>query len=153
MYFWTQAEILSMSGNQQQFVNFRKDIVVPSDPDNLRMIEEEIENLRSQFEFRDDAFGNVMIATTEAVNNGIIHGNGADPGKNVTVSFESLTGYRFKVTVSDEGIGFNPDSLSDPTAPENLEKPGGRGVFLMRHLADEIAFLDDGRKVEMVFRI
>ncbi len=134
-------------------MDYRKEISVSSSPENLRLIEEEIEGLRTKLEFRDDAFGNVMIATTEAVNNGIFHGNASDPNLKVTILFESLNAYRFKVTVQDQGRGFNPAELGDPTAPENIEKPGGRGVFLMRHLSDEIHFFDEGRGVEMVFNI
>ena len=142
-----------MGGNQQRFVTFQKEIKLASDPDNLRVIEEVIEGLRDELNFKDDSYGNVMIATTEAVNNGIIHGNHSDPSKQVTISFEATTPYRISVSVEDQGTGFDPDKLSDPTAPENIENPGGRGVFIMKHLSDEISFLNQGRKVVMVFNI
>ncbi len=58
-----------------------------------------------------------------------------------------------RVRVKDEGKGFDPNSLPDPTAPENIENIGGRGVFLMTHLSDSIEFEDDGRQVEMTFNI
>lgn len=131
----------------------KKEIVIQSLPERITEVEHFIESLRDEFEFRDDAFGNVMVATTEAVNNSIIHGNESDGGKNVTVACETAGTYRLRVTVSDAGKGFDHSSLADPTAPENLENPGGRGVFLMTHLSDEIYFRDEGRVVEMVFNI
>jgi serine/threonine-protein kinase RsbW len=56
-----------------------------------------------------------------------------------------------KFTVKDEGQGFNYDNLPDPTAPENIEKPGGRGIFLMKHLSDEVSFRNNGTEVELSF--
>ncbi len=58
---------------------------------------------------------------------------------------------RVKFEIEDQGTGFDYDNLQDPTAPENLENPGGRGIFLIRHLADEVEFTKDGRKVELTF--
>lgn len=130
-----------------------KELVIKSDPDNIYKVEEFIEDVRGSLDFKDDVYGNVMVAITEAVNNCIVHGNRGDVTKNVTILCESKNPYRLIVSVEDQGNGFDPDALPDPTAPENLENPGGRGVFLMRHLADEISFLNEGRKVEMVFNI
>ena len=56
-----------------------------------------------------------------------------------------------KFIVTDEGSGFDPDSLPDPTAPENIEKVTGRGIFLMKHLADEVSFSESGNQVELIF--
>ena len=134
-------------------MNFHREIKLASDPDNLRVIEEFIEGLRDELNFKDDAYGNVMIATTEAVNNSIIHGNQSNPLKEVTINFEANTPYRISVSIEDQGPGFDPDKLNDPTAPENIESPGGRGVFIMKHLSDEISFQNQGRKVVMVFNI
>ena len=58
---------------------------------------------------------------------------------------------RLKIIVEDEGLGFDYNNLPDPTSPENLEKPGGRGIFLMKNLSDEVNFKDSGRLVELVF--
>ena len=87
---------------------------------------------------------------TEAVNNAIVHGNKLDPEKSVTVGC-AVDGQNLVFRITDEGPGFDHNNLPDPTAPENIEKPHGRGVFLMRHLADECAFEDDGRIVELTF--
>ena len=87
---------------------------------------------------------------TEGVNNAIVHGNKLDPEKSVAVAC-SIDEKNLVFRITDEGPGFDYDNLPDPTAPENIEKPHGRGVFLMRHLADECAFEDDGRIVELTF--
>ena len=60
---------------------------------------------------------------------------------------------RVKFEVEDEGAGFDYDNLLDPTAPENIENPGGRGIFLIRHLADEVEFTKDGRHVQLTFML
>jgi serine/threonine-protein kinase RsbW len=125
-------------------------IQIPSIIDNIRMIESFIDNAKERFHLEDDIYGNIMIAVTEAVNNAIKHGNGGDSTKNVSLSLvlnESL----LKFIVSDEGKGFDFHTLPDPTSPENLEKLGGRGIFLMKHLADEVDFKKDGSIVELSF--
>ena len=118
--------------------------------ENIRMIESFIDNAKEKFELDDDIYGNIMIAVTEAVNNAIKHGNNGNKSKNVYLSL-SLEESLIKFVVMDEGSGFNYESLPDPTAPENLEKPGGRGIFLMKHLSDEVEFKDNGRIVELSF--
>lgn len=130
-----------------------RELVIESLPENIHKVEDLIENLREEFEFKDDVYGNVMIATTEAVNNGIIHGNKSDGTKTVTVRIVTTNPYRLIIQVEDQGPGFDYANLNDPTAPENLENPGGRGVFLMSHLCDELNFANEGRKVELVFNI
>jgi serine/threonine-protein kinase RsbW len=125
-------------------------IQVPSLMENIRMIESFIDNAKERFHLDDDIYGNIMIAVTEAVNNAIKHGNASDKSKNVHLSL-SLQDSLIKFVIRDEGPGFNYDNLPDPTAPENLEKPGGRGIFLMKHLSDEVDFKDMGRTVELSF--
>jgi len=127
-------------------------IQVPSIIENIRMIESFIDNAKDKYDLDDDIYGNIMIAVTEAVNNAIKHGNASDRSKNVLLSlmlYDSL----IKFIIKDEGSGFNFHSLPDPTSPENLEKIGGRGIFLMKHLSDEVEFKDEGRVVELSFYI
>lgn len=130
-----------------------RELVIQSLPENIHQVEDLIEDIREEFQFKDDVYGNVMIATTEAVNNSIIHGNKGDGSKTVTVRVAATHTYRLKIEVEDQGNGFDYANLKDPTAPENLENPGGRGVFLMSHLCDELNFAEDGRIVELVFNI
>ena len=125
-------------------------IQVPSITENIRMIESFIDNAKERYQLDDDIYGNIMIAVTEAVNNAIKHGNANNKSKNVFLSL-SLHKNLIQFIVKDEGSGFNYENLPDPTAPENLEKPGGRGIFLMKHLSDEVNFKENGRVVELSF--
>jgi serine/threonine-protein kinase RsbW len=91
------------------------------------------------------------MAVTEAVNNAIQYGNRNDVTKQVLIIFNTSNG-NLKVAVSDQGKGFDYDSLPDPTDPENLEKLEGRGIFLMKSLSDNLSFYQSGSKVEMSFK-
>ena len=116
------------------------------------MIESFIDNAKERFQLEDDIYGNIMIAVTEAVNNAIRHGNKGIKNKNVSLTlYINDDAIRFKI--EDEGKGFDFDNLPDPTAPENIEKPGGRGIFLMKHLSDDVVFREGGSIVELEFYI
>jgi serine/threonine-protein kinase RsbW len=130
-----------------------KELEIKSNPERIHEVEQFIEEIRDHLGFKDDVFGNVMVAVTEAVNNSIRHGNRGDLSKVVKIYCTALNPYRIVMAVEDEGSGFNPNELPDPTAPENVLRESGRGVFLMRQLSDEISFQDSGRRVEMVFNI
>ena len=121
-----------------------------SKPENIAVVERLIDQISEDHSIIPEHYGNVLIAMTEGVNNAIVHGNKLDPEKSVSVSC-AIDEKNLVFRISDEGPGFDYDNLPDPTAPENIEKPHGRGVFLMRHLADECAFEDDGRIVELTF--
>ncbi len=125
-------------------------IQIPSLPDNIRIIESFIDNAKDKLQLDDDIYGNIMISVTESVNNAITHGNRQDKSKNVSISLHISDG-RLTFRIEDEGNGFDYQNLPDPTAPENLEKPRGRGIFLMKHLADEVVFAEEGRVVELTF--
>ena len=127
-------------------------IQIPSLIENIRVVESFIDNSKEKFNIEDDIYGNIMVAVTESVNNAIRHGNKFDKDKNVLLSL-FVEDDRLRFEVEDEGRGFDYNSLSDPTAPENIENPGGRGIFLMRNLSDEVEFSNDGRKVELTFFI
>lgn len=127
-------------------------IQIPSLAENVRMIESFIDNAKDQFHFTDDIYGNIMIAVTESVHNAIQHGNHGDIKKSVYLSL-SINESSLIFQIQDEGTGFDYESLPDPTSPENLSQPGGRGIFLMRHLSDEVKFLDEGRTVQLTFYI
>src|SRR5688572_29333424 len=120
-------------------------IQIPSIGENIRIIESFIDNAKEKFQLEDDIYGNIMIAVTEAVNNAIKHGNANNRTKNVFLSL-SLEDGIIKFLVKDEGRGFDYQNLPDPTSPENLEKPGGRGIFLMKHLSDEVQFNEGGKE-------
>lgn len=125
-------------------------IEIPSLSENIRIVESFIDNVKDRFNIDDDIYGNIMVSVTEAVNNAIKHGNKSDKNKNVTLSVtceENL----MRFIIQDEGNGFDIESLPDPTAPENLDKLSGRGIFLMKHLADEVKHSDNGTKTELTF--
>ena len=125
-------------------------IQIPSIIENIRMIESFIDNAKEKFHLDEDLYGNIMIAVTEAVNNAIKHGNESNSRKNVLLSL-TLNDNLLKFVIKDEGLGFDHNNLPDPTAPENIEKPGGRGIFLMKHLSDEVEFTENGKTVELSF--
>lgn len=118
--------------------------------ENIRMVESFIDNARERFPMNDDIYGNIMVSVTEAVNNAIRHGCSMDASKNIVLSL-SLQENVLTFRIQDAGTGFNYDAIPDPTAPENIEKPSGRGIFLMKHLADEVNFLNNGSVVELSF--
>ncbi len=127
-------------------------IQIPSLTENIRIIESFIDNAKEKYNFDDDIYGNIMIAVTESVNNAIVHGNKGLADKNVFLSLVLQDG-AIKFIVQDEGLGFNSSNLPDPTSPENVDKPSGRGIFLMKHLCDEVEFKQDGKCVELTFYI
>lgn len=127
-------------------------IQVPSVPENIRIVESFIDNAKDKFHINDDLYGNIMIAVTESVNNAILHGNKSDAKKTVHLSLV-LEEKTLRFTIQDEGTGFDYENVPDPTAPENIEKIGGRGIFLMKQLSDEVSFSENGKEVELVFNM
>ena len=125
---------------------------LPSVSRSISEVESYVEEIASKYNIEPDKYPNILISLTEAVNNAIIHGNNEDESKYVAVCVkETETGLCFEVC--DEGDGFNPNTIPDPTAPENLECCGGRGVFLMKELSDKVDYRDNGRRVDIHFNI
>ena len=123
-------------------------------PDNLNKVEEFIEDVCTKYDVAPDVLGNVLVSVTEAVNNAIYHGNGSDPEKlvNLTLVYNAEL-KKISFIVKDEGAGFDYANLPDPTAPENIAMIGGRGVFLIKQLADWVIFNDKGNTVELQFKV
>lgn len=124
---------------------------IKSETCQIQCIEKYVAKLMSNFKFRQEVYDNILISLTEAVNNAIIHGNKEDENKFVSVKCEERS-EEVVISISDEGVGFNPHQVPDPTLPQNLDCCGGRGVYIMRQLSDKINFLDSGRTVKMHFR-
>ncbi len=118
--------------------------------DNIQVIESFIDNAKEEFEINDDLYGNIMISVTECISNAIVHGNQSNPDKMVHLQLYMEPGL-LRCSIEDEGMGFDFSNLPDPTEPENIEKLGGRGIFLMRHLSDEVKFEEGGRKTVLSF--
>jgi serine/threonine-protein kinase RsbW len=127
------------------------EMVLPSDYQSLIDVEKLVGTVCEEFGVQEDAFGNVLIAVSEAVNNAIQHGNQNNPDAKVEVKVANQADV-FCIQIKDQGTGFSYESLPDPTAPENLLKDSGRGVFLMQHLADEVEFVNTGSVVNLYFR-
>ncbi|MBD3629551.1 ATP-binding protein [Cyclobacterium sp.] len=125
-------------------------ISIPSIIENITIIESFIDNAKEKFQISDDIYGNIMISVTECVSNAIIHGNKEDKKKSVRLEVKFLED-QLKFIIEDEGRGYDYQHLNDPTSPENLQKSGGRGVFIMRHLCDEINFENEGSKITLTF--
>lgn len=130
----------------------KNSVVFSSEIFNVIHVEKLVGGVISSGYISEEHYGKILIAVTEAVNNAILHGNKENPEKRVVVSYEKQEDMLF-FYIKDEGAGFIPEDLPDPTDPENREKPNGRGVFLMRNLADSCEFLRAGCEVRLGFRI
>jgi len=125
---------------------------LPSKQESITLLENLIEEIADKHNVSEDTFANMMTCLNEAAINAIVHGNKLDPDKKVIVNAE-LEGRRIIWTVTDEGEGFDYNNLADPTAPENLENLTGRGVFIIKHLADQCIFNTKGNEVELHFKL
>lgn len=123
---------------------------IPSSFTSINQVETLIDEVCDKLQVKEDYYGNVLIAVTEAVNNAIIHGNKLKNDLVVDVHVgDKETDFCFNV--KDSGEGFDYKNLPDPTAPENIEKENGRGIYLMRSLAESVEFDDSGRSVSIYF--
>ena len=130
-----------------------KKIEIASTLDELVNVESFLEELNTELKFKEDVYGNVMIAVTEAVNNGIFHGNKQNSAKRVKIASELLNPFLLSITVEDEGVGFDMNKIKDPTATENLLNENGRGIFVIKHLTDFFEYKGRGNILEMRFNI
>jgi serine/threonine-protein kinase RsbW len=129
----------------------QKKLRIRSDIENMRVVEKELDGVSADLSIAEDNYGKIMVCAMEAVNNAIVHGNKRDAEKYVTIFIESI-GEELKIIVEDQGTGFKPAEIPDPTKPENIEAISGRGVFLMSKLADKIEFNEKGNIVTMYFK-
>ncbi|MBQ16932.1 MAG: anti-sigma regulatory factor [Planctomycetaceae bacterium] len=121
-------------------------ISVPSDTSQARQVQDRIIELLEKREFSErDLFG-VRLALEEALVNAIKHGNGMDPTKQVYVDCQ-FTDDRVRIVIQDEGGGFDSSTVPDPTAEENLDKPGGRGIMLMKAFMSHVEYNDVGNRL------
>lgn len=119
------------------------DRAIPSDAcAGRKLLDEVLERLESQNWSRRDIFG-VHLAVDEALINAIVHGNDSVADKQVHFSCK-LSPDKIRVEITDEGPGFEPNTLPDPTAPDRLECPCGRGVMLMRSFMSHVEFQEHG---------
>ena len=127
-------------------------LLIPSKSENMVLVEKLVDDVCDLFDIKEEIYGHILVALTEAVNNALQHGNKANPDKHIAVTFKVKNDMLF-FTVKDEGIGFDFNNLADPTDPANIEKPTGRGIFLMKHLSDKVSFEDKGTKAVLEFKL
>lgn len=129
-----------------------KMLKLPSSPNSINEIEGYVKRIFSEYAIEDNKYPDVLITITEAVNNAIIHGNRNDTSKYVDVNCKKCPeGITFHI--SDQGKGFNPKAVPNPTSPDRLECCGGRGVYIIEKLSDNVQYLNNGRTVEIYFDI
>jgi serine/threonine-protein kinase RsbW len=128
-----------------------KKIRIESKVGNLRVVENAIDETTATIGISQDNYGKILVCAMEAVNNAILHGNKSDPEKIVDIEL-SVESNELQIKVTDEGSGFRPDKVPDPTTPENIEELNGRGIYLMSHLADKIEYTKKGNSVTMTFK-
>jgi serine/threonine-protein kinase RsbW len=125
-----------------------RDVVIPSDPAEARRVQEEIERALLECKFEEREIFSIKLALEEALVNAIKHGNQMDPDKKVHISY-FVSAERFDIRIADEGKGFDPDDVPDPMDPENLERPCGRGLLLMRHYMTDVVYHPPGNRLSM----
>ncbi|QJD96159.1 ATP-binding protein [Mucilaginibacter robiniae] len=125
---------------------------LPSQLDSITLLENLIEEIADKYHISEDVFANMMTCLNEVVINAIVHGNKQDTAKKVIINVD-VDPKRAIWTITDEGEGFDYNHLPDPTAEENLEKLTGRGVYIIKHLADQCVFNDKGNEVELQFKL
>ena len=127
-------------------------VKIPSIKENVSVVESFIENVGEKIRIEETIYGNVLVSVTEAVNNAIVHGNKEDKNKKVRLGLkQNKKSVRF--IVEDEGMGFDHNTLPDPTNPKNIDRVKGRGIFLIKSLSDKTTFKQGGRVVEMLFKL
>lgn len=128
-------------------------LVLDSDPEQVSKVHPFVDQLAERFNLNADTHGNILVTLTEAVTNAVVHGNRCDCSKTVSISLRRQKD-DLAISVSDQGPGFDPSEVPDPTVDtERIEMCGGRGIFLMRRLSDDCRFKRGGRTVEMRFKI
>lgn len=124
-------------------------------PSDTARVEEAIDlvcrHLQAEFLSERTIRFNLRVALAEALANAILYGNANDPTKSVHVSVRFGPG-RVEMEVADEGEGFDPATLPDPTSDERLLLPSGRGIYLIQKLVDEVRFNDRGNAICMILR-
>lgn len=133
-------------------ISFAKELT--SDRKSLKLVEPMLKEIKQKFCISDELYYNLVITVTEAVNNAIIHGNKFDINKLVHVKVD-CNNEILKVSIKDKGSGFNLDNVNNPLLPENLLKESGRGIFIIKKIADNVDFnfSDDGTELILYFNL
>ncbi|MHC4443059.1 MAG: ATP-binding protein [Planctomycetota bacterium] len=132
--------------NPQKLPN---ELVIPSELHAARQVEEKIVAEAEKFGYPEDSAFAIRLALEEAIVNAHKHGNGSDPNKQIVVSYEANP-HRLVIRVRDQGKGFDPAVIPDPTEPNRISLPYGRGIMLMRAYLDEVTYNQQGNEVQLI---
>jgi serine/threonine-protein kinase RsbW len=124
------------------------EVTIPSDHAEARRVQEEIEQQLHAHPVSEQEIFGLRLALEEALVNAIKHGNQMDRNKQLQIAYRFLPD-RFEIRILDEGTGFDPSDVPDPTAIENLDRPCGRGLMLMRHYMTQVEYNERGNAVFM----
>ena len=127
-------------------------LVISSKLGNINKVRLFLKELYQEGCLNMDSFNRVFLGISEAVANAIKHGNQLNPEKKIFIR-ASLSENCLHIEVEDQGEGFCPVSLADPTAAENIRYEHGRGIYILRQLADQLVFKEDGRKIFIQFTL
>lgn len=125
-------------------------LTIKSNPQNLAQVEKYLHGIKQELKIKEEKFANILISTTEAVNNAIIHGNKIDESKSVNIN-TTLDNNDLHISISDEGKGFDYKKIPDPRHPDRISMCGGRGVMIMSELCDHITYKNNGSTVNLEF--
>jgi len=128
----------------------KKILKINSTLENLRKVEKFVDEISIDLNLSNEIYGNLMIAILEAANNAIVHGNKLIKEKMIEIKVNKIEN-SLEIFIKDQGTGFDYNNIPDPTAPENIEKINGRGIFLMKKLSDNIEFYENGKIVKLIF--
>lgn len=130
----------------------KNELILNSSFEEMERLESFIDELGLSLNIDDDDLNRIMLVLSEAVNNAIVHGNKQKPEKKVFIT-TTLMEQALIITIKDEGEGFDPETLDNPLKEQNLLKEGGRGVYLIKHYADEVEFSKGGKELTVHFNL
>ena len=130
---------------------YQGNVVIDSDTAQGQRVQVDIIALAQSCDFGEHEIFAIRLAIEEALVNAIKHGNGSDPSKKVRIEYE-ISAAEVRIRIEDEGPGFDPGAVPDPTSPEFLERPCGRGLMLMRYYMSEVDYNERGNRVDMLKR-
>ena len=133
-------------------MTYTKQIIFKSTFEEVERLEGFLNQLQKDLNFNDELYAKLMLVVSEAITNGIVHGNNQDESKKVYLDV-SADSSKLQFTIKDEGDGFEPDDVPDPLAEESLLKASGRGVFLMEEFADQVEYSDNGTTLKLEFSL
>ncbi len=127
---------------------------IDSDPNNLITVEEFVNYFSIELKIKNEKIPGLLLSVTEATTNAIIHANKSDKNKKVRINANVEDG-KLIIKIKDEGAGFDPSSVPDPTEPENLLKDSGRGLYLMKIYMDDLKYnvTPDGTETILILNL